>query len=141
MIKSLSYEQLNEVESHFINAKAEQEQVQMITRDIAEETNCSIDASGVHASGVTDVVSIKAQKIEKATRILKAWGEVVKATTAHFSSDSLMKDVFDRLYVQKIGAEQIMRELYISKTSLYEYRKEILRYGAMKAIEKGLMEV
>ena len=46
MIKSLSYEQLNEVESHFLYAIDDLKRIAEITSDIAEESSYSIDPTG-----------------------------------------------------------------------------------------------
>lgn len=141
MIKSLTYEQLNEVESHFICAHEERILMQQMTADIAEATSFALDPTGIHGTDITDTTSYKASKLEKETRELRLWGEVVAETFIHFKNDILMLNLLNMLYVEKINAENIMNRLYISKTTLYEYRKEILRYGALKAVGKGILEV
>ena len=141
MIKSLSYEQLNEVESHFIYAQEERIMLQQMASDIAESSSFVLDPTGVHGTDITDTTSYKASKVERETRELRLWGEVVKETFAHFKNDILMLNLLNMLYIERINSENIMSRLYIGKTTLYEYRKEILRYAALKAVSKGLMEV
>ena len=141
MIKSLSYEQLNEVESHFLYAIDDLKRIAEITSDIAEESSYSIDPSGIHGTKITDATMEKASRIEKETRELKKWGEVVRETHNHFKHDPLMGEVYRKLYIERKTYQTIIEEMFIGQTSLYEYRKEILRYGTMRAISKGLMEV
>ena len=83
----------------------------------------------------------KAHRVEKETRELKKWGEVVRETYNHFKHDPLMGEVYRKLYIERKTYQTIIEEMFIGQTSLYEYRKEILRYGTMRAISKGLMEV
>lgn len=141
MIKALSYEQLNEVESHFLYAIDDIKRIAEITKDIAEESSYAIDPTGIHGTKMTDTTMDKASRIEKETRELKKWGEVVKETHNHFRHDHLMNEVYKKLYIEKKNYQQIIEEMYIGQTSLYEYRKEILRYGTMRAVAKGLMDV
>ena len=141
MIKALTYEQMNEVESHFLNMKEERARVQELTADIAESASYAIDPTGVHGSKTSDMTADKAAQVERETRVLKAWGDVVKETFNHFKSDPLMLNLFCLLYVSKMGYQEILERMYIGQTSLYEYRKEILRYGALRAVAHGLMEV
>lgn len=141
MIKSLTYEQMNEVESHFLFAIDDLKRIQEITEDIAEESSYAIDPTGIHGTKLTDATMEKANRIEKETRELKKWGEVVKETYNHFKDDSLMGEVYRKLYIEKKNYQTIIEEMFIGQTSLYEYRKEILRYATMRAISKQLMEV
>lgn len=141
MTKALSYQELNEIESHFIFAREERLRVREIEKDIAEESSYTLDPTGIHGTKISDVTAEKAYKIEKETRILRAWGDVVRETFEHFSSDSLMLNLLSMLYVERVGAEKIMDDLFIGKTTLYEYRKEILRYAALKAVAKGIFVV
>lgn len=141
MIKSISYEQMNEIESHFIYASEDRRRVQELTADIAEASSYALEPTGVHGTKITDMTAEKVIKIEKETRILRLWGDVVKETFEHFRNDVLMVNLFSMLYVERFNPEAIMDKLYIGKTTLYEYRKEILRYAALKAVSKGLIEV
>ena len=141
MIKSLSYEQLNEIESHFIYASEDRRRVQELTADIAESSSYALDPTGIHGTKLTDMTAEKAIRVEKETKELRAWGDVVKETFDHFQRDVLMINLLSMLYVEQFSPEMIMDNLFISKTTLYEYRKEILRYAALKAVSKGLIEV
>jgi hypothetical protein len=141
MIKSLSYEQLNEIESHFIYAAEDRRRVQELTADIAEASSYALDVTGIHGTKITDMTAEKAIRIEKETKVLRAWGNVVKETFEHFRNDVLMINLLSFLYVERFSPEDIMDKLYIGKTTLYEYRKEILRYAALKAVSKGLIDV
>lgn len=141
MIKSLSYEQLNEIESHFLFAGEDRLRVQELTADIAESSSYALEPTGVHGTKLTDITAEKAIKVEKETKELRAWGEVVTETFEHFKRDILMLNLLSMLYVERFSPEEIMERLYIGKTTLYEYRKEILRYAALKAVSKGLIEV
>ena len=141
MIKALTYEQINEIESHFIYAREDRLRVQELTADIAEESSYAIDPTGIHGTKITDATARKAVKVEKETRELRLWGEVVKETFEYFKRDILMLNLLSMLYVERFSPEEIMDRLYIGKTTLYEYRKEILRYAALKAVSKGLIEV
>lgn len=141
MIRSLTYEQLNEVESHFLFAEAEARKVAEITKDIAEESSYSMNPTGVHGTSTSDATAIKASRIEKKTRILKGWGEVVKETREHFKKDPLMSEIFKMLYRDKKPYREIINRLFIGQTSFFEYKKEILRYAAMRAVAKGLMDI
>lgn len=141
MIKSLSYEQLNEVESHFLYAIDDLKRIQEITSDIAEESAYALEPTGIHGTKMIDATMEKAARIEKETRELKKWSEVVKETYNHFKQDPLMDEVYRKLYIERKTYQTIIEEMFIGQTSLYEYRKEILRYGTMRAISKGLMEV
>ena len=141
MIKALTYEQMNEIESHFIYAQEERIRVAELTADIAEASSYALDPTGVHGTKISDMTADRVERIEKETRELKGWVQVVIETFKHFEKDVLMINLLSMLYVEKIGAEAVMDKLYISKTSLYEYRKEILRYAALKAVSKGIFEV
>lgn len=141
MIRALTYEQMAEIESHFIFAREERIRVQEIVSEIAEESTYAMDPSGIHGTKITDETSSKAQKIERETRELRLWGEVVADTFQHFKDDVLMSNLLSMLYVEHLPADRIMEALYIGKTTLYEYRKEILRYGAIRAVRKGIMEI
>lgn len=141
MIKALTYEQMNEIESHFIYAQEDRLRVAELTADIAEASSYALDPTGVHGTKISDMTADRVERIEKETRELKGWVQVVIETFKHFEKDVLMINLLSMLYVEKIGAEAVMDKLYISKTSLYEYRKEILRYAALKAVSKGIFEV
>ena len=141
MIKALTYEQINEIESHFIYAREDRLRVQELTADIAEESSYAIDPTGIHGTKITDTTARKAAKVEKETKELRLWGNVVTETFEHFKRDILMLNLLSMLYVERFSPEEIMDRLYIGKTTLYEYRKEILRYAALKAVSKGLIEV
>lgn len=141
MIKALTYEQINEIESHFIFAREDRLRVQELTADIAEESSYAIDPTGIHGTNITDATARKAAKVERETKELRLWGDVVKETFEYFKRDVLMLNLLSMLYVERVSPENIMDKLYIGKTTLYEYRKEILRYAALKAVSKGLMEV
>lgn len=141
MVKALTCEQMNEVETHFILAREERLMVEEIRERIAEAVTYAIEPTGVHGSGTSDITAERASLIEKETRELRLWGDVVTETFAHFQKDVLMLNLLNLLYVERISPEIIMDTLYISKTTMYEYRKEILRYAALKAVSKGIMEV
>ena len=141
MIKALTYEQMNEIESHFIYAQEDRIRVAELTADIAEASSYALDPTGVHGTKISDMTADRVERIEKETRELKGWVQVVIETFKHFEKEVLMINLLSMLYVEKIGAEAVMDKLYISKTSLYEYRKEILRYAALKAVSKGIFEV
>lgn len=141
MVKALTYEQLTEVESHFLYALEDIKRIKEITKDIAEESSYSIDPTGVHGTKITDQTSDRANRIERETRELRKWGEVVKETYNHFKHDPLMSEVYKKLYIERKNYQVIIEEMFIGQTSLYEYRKEILRYATMKAVSKQLMEI
>ena len=141
MSKALTVEQLNEIESHFIYANEERLKVEEIIKDIAEESSYALDATGVHGTKISDMTADRVTRIEKETRVLRAWGEVVTATFEHFRNDILMLNLLSMLYVERFSPEEIMGRLFISKTTLYEYRKEILRFAAIKAAEKGVFSI
>ena len=73
MIKSLSYEQLNEIESHFLFAGEDRLRVQELTADIAESSSYALEPTGVHGTKLTDITAEKAIKVEKETKELRAW--------------------------------------------------------------------
>lgn len=141
MVKALSYEQMNEVESHFICAREERNRVAEMTQDIAEATSFALDPTGIHGTAISDTTAERASRIEKETRELRLWGDVVDETFAHFQNDAMMVELLNLLYIERISPEIIMDTLFVSKTTMYEYRKEILRYAALKAVSKGIMEV
>lgn len=141
MTKALTYEQMNEIESHFIYAGEERMRIQQMTTDIAEASSYALDPTGIHGTKISDKTAVQAARVEKETRVLRAWSDVVKETFEHFKNDVLMIDLMSMLYVERVSAEEIMERLFIGKTTLYEYRKEILRYAALKAVAKGVLEV
>lgn len=141
MTKALTYEQLNEIESHFIYANEERVQVQQVTADIAESSSYALDPTGIRGTVISDTTAIRAERIEKETRVLRAWGDVVRETYEHFKSDMMMSNLLSMLYTERASADEVMDRLFIGKTTLYECRKEILRYAALKAVAKGVLEI
>ena len=141
MIKSLTYEQINEVEGHLKFVDNDIRTINEIIKDIAEESSYSIDPTGVHGTKMTDQTSDRASRIERETRELKKWVEVERETYDHFKHDPLMGEVYRQLYRERKGYQDIIEDMFIGQTSLYTYRREILYYATMRAVSKQLMEI
>lgn len=141
MIKSLTYEQINEVEGHLKFVDNDIRTINEIIKDIAEESSYSIEPTGVHGTKMTDQTSDRASRIERETRELKKWVEVERETYNHFKHDPLMGEVYRQLYRERKGYQDIIEDMFIGQTSLYTYRREILYYATMRAVSKQLMEI
>lgn len=80
----------------------------------------------------------------EAERILKQaplWLEVVEETRAYYEESKRLGE-FYRLYYE-VGASQdtIAQRLGVEKTTIYDWRTEIVTRAAMLALEKGLVKL
>ena len=135
--KSIEYQ----IESHFFCYEEEKKQAEILERDIAEAITPNLDGVG-GSGGISDPTAQKAAQIEKETRSIRMWVDVVDATIKHFRATESEKAEFFKLhYVQLKSPPTAQIELNISQPTFYRWRKDLLTYAALQAAKAGLLEL
>jgi len=132
--KSIEYE----IEYHFFAYAEEKKQIENLERDIAEAITPNLDGIG-GSSGKSDPTAQKAAQIERETKELRMWVDVVEQTFKHFSGQP-EEEYMNLAYKQGITTWQIIRnEMYVSHATVFRRRQAILTYAALVAANKNLI--
>lgn len=121
-------------------AFADAEKLRLKAQQSGGATETGIRGKGGHG----DKTSHAAICLAEAERILKQapmWLEVVEETRAFYEESKRLGE-FYRLYYD-VGASQdtIAARMGVEKTTIYDWRTEIVTRAAMLALEKGLVKI
>lgn len=132
--KSIEYE----IEMHFIMHKEEKQQIQQLQTDIAEAITPNLDGVG-GGGGLSDPTAQKAAQIERETKSLRLWVQVVEKTFARYKG-TLEGEYIKHAYVNGSSHWIELQELMnVGQATVYRKRQEVLTYAAIKASEVGLI--
>lgn len=133
--KSIEYE----IENHFFCYAEEKKQIEEIERDIAEAITPNLDGVG-GGSGRTDPTAQKAAQIERETKELRMWVNVVEQTVQRYQNDPV-GDFIVQYYFAGKSVQKSKMELFIGTTTFYARRKAVIIYAALKASALKLITI
>lgn len=131
---------MKEIESHFYGWQYERLEIEQRTREIAESMDYGHRLAKAANGRVTDPVVWKSAKIERAVGRLKKWVAVVDATRKKFAGTPYA-EFMTMVYVERQPPLKVQAEMYIGESTYYTWKEHVLQYAAMKACERGLIEV
>jgi hypothetical protein len=133
--KSIEYQ----IESHFFCYEEEKKQAEILERDIAEAITPNLDGVG-GSSGTSDPTAQKAAQIERETKELRSWVNVVEQTIRRYQDDPV-GDFIVQYYFSGKNAQISQMELHIGTTTFYARRKAVIIYAALKASTLNLISI
>lgn len=133
--KSIEYE----IEYHFFAYAEEKKQIENLERDIAEAITPNLDGIG-GSSGKSDPTAQKAAQIERETKELRMWVDVVEQTIRRYQDDPV-GDFIEQYYFSGKNALISQMELHIGTTTFYARRKAVIIYAALKASAFKLIDI
>lgn len=135
--KSVEYE----IEGHFLCYREEKQQIEDIETEIAEAITPRLDGVG-GSGGVSDPTAQKAAQIEKETRNIRSWVNIVDSTIKHFEREEPYKAELFTMYYERLQSAQTIQILMcISQPTFYRWRKDLITYAALQAVKAGLIEL
>lgn len=130
-----------EIESHFFCYAEEKRQIETLEREIAEAITPNIDGVG-GSSGTSDPTAQKAAQIERETKDLRAWVDVVESVLKFLHENHAEKaKLVDLYYFQMLSPRIVMQELNVSSSAFYSWRESIVLCAAMYANSKNLINL
>lgn len=135
----ISRENSKLIEQHLYNHEEEKKRLKQRKIEIAENIVHAADKTGIRGSMKSDPTYTKALKIEAETALLQAWVDVIEDTFAYFKgteTGEFMQDVYCGWARYTDAAN-----MYVSKSTYYRKREDVVTYAAIKAYEKNLINV
>ena len=127
------------IEWHFYHYSEVKQQAETDREEILGAASYAIEASGVRGTDTSDKTGNIVLRLEE-SRTNADWCAVVEATVARYR-DSPLGMLINMIYVEKQGVYRICDKMSIDRSTLYNWKQEIITYAAMKACEKKLVEV
>lgn len=123
---------------HYLGNKLEYEELR---RDIAESCCYALEPTGIRSTGGNnDPTMQKTVKLEKEARELKKWIDVVEAVLKRYK-DTLYADFINLVYFKKLNQIKVCELLYISRSTFFKWKDEIIKYTAMLAYKENLINL
>jgi len=130
-----------EIESHFYGYKVECKQLELIKKEIAEESTVpQMDGIRASSSKISDPTFEKTRKIEKELKKMQAWVHVVKKTIGRFQNTP-QSEFITMVYIDRHSINRVCDNLYITRTTYFNWREKILDYALILAVENGIYKI
>lgn len=136
----LSKDIQGDIESHFYGYRTERLELERLKMEIAEGADFSIEPTGVRGGNISNPTHNKAMRIEKETKLLQQWINVVESTINKFRHTPHIQ-LMTMTYTESVTTGKVCEDLFIDKSTYSRWREDILSYAAMKACEFGLISV
>lgn len=132
---------VKQIEYHLYNHEADIESYSELVDSIANCSSYELDPTGIRSTGGShDKVGELAIRIEHKGEKLKKWIDVVNKTKAHFANTSYL-ELIDMVYNKRYSSMKIQDLLYISESTFFYWKENVILYAALKASEYGLISV
>jgi len=121
---------------HQIRREIEQEK-----QDIIETGGRDLTEWGGGISYHSDPTATRAIKLTRPELVEKEkWLKVVEGTIQHFQGTDKGK-LLQKKYFDELGEKHICQELFIDRSTYYNWRNEIVLYTALLAAQYGLIKL
>lgn len=137
---AISRKNYKTIEWHFYNYDEIKRQTLQTKEDIIHASNYSADISGIHGTGISDKTGNTVVEIDGVIRKNTDWCEVIEATIEKYKEIPIGM-IIKMVYVKKLCSQRICDNLHIDRSTLYNWKLEIITYAALKACEKKLIEI
>ena len=127
------------IEWHFYHFGEVKQQAEMDREDIFGAANYAIEASGIRGTDTSDKTGNTVLRLEE-SQANADWCAVVEATVERYR-DSPLGMLINMIYVEKQGVYRICDKMSIDRSTLYNWKEEIVTYAALKACEKNLINI
>lgn len=135
----LNRQTVRTIEKHLYNHLEDIRAYDELRQDIAESSCYKLDPTGIRSTGGdNDPTMQKAAQLEKEASVLKAWIGVVKAVLRKYEL-TLYADFISMVFFKRLSQIRVCDLLYISRSTFFNWKEEIINYTAMLAFKENLI--
>lgn len=127
------------IEWHFYHYSEVKQQAERDREEILAAASYAIETSGVRGTDTSDKTGNTVLRLEE-SRANAEWCAVVEATIERYR-DSPLGMLINMIYVEKLGIYRICDRMSVDRSTLYNWKEEIVTYAALKACEKNLINI
>lgn len=135
----LNRQNVKVVEKHLYHHLEDIRAYDELRQDIAESCCYKLDPTGIRSTGGdNDPTMQKTAQLEKEAAVLKAWINVVKDVLRKYEL-TLYADFISMVFFERLNQIKVCDLLYISRSTFFNWKEEIINYTAMLAFKENLI--
>ena len=122
------------------NAFMEAEKLREMARAQSPQPEVSIKGKGGHGDRVARAAQLMAEA-DKIQREAPVWSAIVEETRAYYANVRSLGEFYRLYYSIGLDFAYVAQEMGVEKTTLYNWREQIVTHAALRAVEKGLVSM